>query len=430
MSAPSNDGLRLTIRSWVCYSGAVALIITAVAARDPIPLFGALVLLFAPIGSLVTAPAAAGPVQVFWAESGSAGIVNIAGSIEVPNTLDSRDLEVVLPCPAELVERSPLAISFGPGSVRFRAEWEARSPALLNLPVPRVLWRDALGLAERPIDVEGTELVIERYAPEVDRLGGMRLQRTIAMPGETRSKAIGEAGEFYGVRPARPGDPWRRTNWHASARSGSRYVNEFSLERTGDVLLYLDARPSSLGPKIDHELFGISRATAIGMARGFLRENVRVGLAVFGEFVRTVPLGAGRSQRARLREALLAAHVSPIAPPAERGTIGLRRAITPGITTILISPLADEAAALLIVHLRRRGYPTIVLSPSPIAAQLVGFPSRPEDRGLVERIVRVYRRQQIARAWREAPVVDWTEFWSLARFTGFLEHGMDARRHA
>ena len=429
MSASRSAGLRLTARSWACYGGAAALIAAAVASRDPVPLFGAVPLLLAPMAALLAAPSSSGPVRVAWRESGNAGTVAIEGMIVVPAEIDARDLEISLPCPPELSERAPLHAASQSDGVGFRAEWWARSPVLLRVNLPAVEWCDALGLAARSLAVEGTPLTIERYPPEVGRLGGIRLQRTIPMPGESRSTTIGDAGEFHGVRPAQAQDPWRRTNWRAWARTGTRYVNEFSLERTGDVLLYLDARPTSLGREIDREIFGISRATAIGIANAFLREKVRVGLAIFGEFVETIPLGSGRSQRLRLRDALLAAQISAFAAPAERGAVGLRRDITPGTTTILVSPLADESASLLIVHLRRRGYPTIVLSPSPISAQLALAPTVPEDRQIVTRVARLYRRQQIARAWREAPVVDWSEYWSLAGFTAFLQHGMYARRH-
>ncbi len=429
MNASRSAGLRLTARSWVCYAGAATLIAAGVAARDPVPLFGAVPLLLAPIAALLAAPAGSEPLRISWRDSGEAGAVTIEGTIAVPPGLHPRELEVSLPCPPELRELAPFRCTPESGSMGFRAEWMAPAPALLSIELPRVEWRDAVGLAGRPLGVEGSPLTIERYPPEVGRLGGLRLQRTIALPGESRSRTLGEAGEFYGVRAARAEDPWRGTNWRAWARTGARYVNEFSLERTGDVLLYLDARPSSLGRQIDRELFGVSRATAIGIADAFLREKMRVGLAVFGEFVQTVPLGAGRSHRSRLRDALIAARVADTAAPAERGAVGLRRTITPGTTTILVSPLADESASQLIVHLRRRGYPTIVLSPSPIPAQLAIAPPLSEDRAVVTRIVRLYRRQQVARAWSEAPVIDWNEYWSLAGFTAFLHHGMYARRH-
>ncbi|EQD67199.1 protein containing DUF58, partial [mine drainage metagenome] len=183
-----------------------------------------------------------------------------------------------------------------------------------------------------------------------------------------------------------PDDPPRLINWVASARAGRRLANEFQVERTGDVLIVLDARPSSLGPALDRRLLGISRAAAYGLADAFLREKTRVGLAIFGEFLTALPLSAGRTHRLRIHQLLLATEVAPVAGPAERCAVSLGRYYPPGMTTLVLSPLADEEAALLVPYLRRRGYRPVVLSPSPIALERATPALDRDDEALLERI--------------------------------------------
>ncbi|MEM0129041.1 MAG: DUF58 domain-containing protein [Thermoplasmata archaeon] len=428
----AGDGPRLspTPRTWGLFSLAGFLAIVAVATRDPLPLFAAVPLLLAPIAVLLIDPGPSAPLPIAWTEEGSEGTVDVAGTIELPRGIDPRDIETTIYRPTGLTDREPPRIEAEGTTIRFRASWRAAEPILTRVLPPRVRWRDVLGLMERPLPVEDRSLPIERFPPEVTRLGDVHLRRTILLPGDNRSRTVGESGEFFGLRPELPGDSPRRINWRAWARTGRRYVNEFQLERTGDVLLFVDARPTSLGPEADRRLLGIMRAAAIGLAGAFLHDKARVGLAVFGEFVQAIPLASGRTQRYRIRETLLGLDVAAQGGPVERGAVALRRQFSPGVTTIVLSSLADDANLALLVHLRRRGFPPIVLSPSPTGLVALGPDLPARDAELVLRIARLVRRQQVARAWRDAPVVDWAEYWSLAGFARFLEQGLGGPRRA
>ncbi|HUI38733.1 MAG TPA: hypothetical protein VLY85_03775, partial [Thermoplasmata archaeon] len=125
-----------------------------------------------------------------------------------------------------------------------------------------------------------------------------------------------------------------------------------------------------------------------------------------------------------------AAAVSEVSGPAERLAVSLRRYFPPGVTTLVLTPLADEEAVHLLPHLRRRGFPAFVLSPSPLPLLTASFPK--DDRGadLVRRLMRLVRRQRISGAWEEAPVLDWEEYWSLGELRRFLSHpAASGRRH-
>ncbi len=349
-----------TLRSWVCYGLAGFLLIVAVADHTPIPLFAAVPLLIAPLAALLLSPAGREPLTLRWQEKGEGPDVVVSGELIPPASIDARDVDFEVAVPPGLIETKPLTKRLSGGAIAFTTSLRAREPVLAQIPLPAVHWRDGLGLMQRPLPVDGVPLSIERCPLEAGRLGTVRLHRTIVLPGETRSRAIGESGDFYGVRISLPGDSTRRINWSATARSEETFTNEFSLERTGDVLIFLDARPTELGPWMDARLLGVARAAALGIADAFLHERARVGLAIFGEFLTPVKLGGGRRQRYRIREALLGAEVAAVAGPSERAGFAARRFFPPGITTIVVSSLADESTRHLVLHLRRRGYPSIV----------------------------------------------------------------------
>ncbi|EQD77527.1 secreted protein containing DUF58 [mine drainage metagenome] len=398
--------------------------------RTPVPLFLALPFLLAPLGAALLGPRRADAV-LDWNASGDGVDVTIHGRI-VPNevTLRPRELRLRLDRPPGLLVRAPPRFEYSDDALSFELSWNAHEPLITQIPVPDVLWVDPLGLVERPVRLVAEELSVERYPPEIGRLGRVRLMRTIALPGETRSRTIGSSGEFFGLRIALPSDPPRQINWTATARSGRPWVNEFHLERTGDILVLLDLRPTELGSVADERIAGVARAAAFGIAETFLREKARVGIATYGEFLSAVPLGASRSQRFRIRRTLLDARVSAVAGPSERCAIAMRRYFPAGVTTIVISPLADEEATHLVPHLRRRGFPTVVLSPSPITAVPDPPGASEEDLALVHRLLHLVRRERLAKVWRDAPVIDWEEYWSLARFQGMLRAGLGARRRS
>ena len=106
--------------------------------------------------------------------------------------------------------------------------------------------------------------------------------------------------------------------------------------------------------------------------------------------------------------------------PPERFAISVRRYFPPGVFTILVSPMIEEEAVLVLPQLRRRGFPTIVLSPSPLA--VIGLSDSSEEDRLATRLLRLVRRHRLGEVWRQAPVIDWDDYWSLASFVRFLQN--------
>ncbi len=414
-------------RAFLLAASGAALLLLGVAARNPAPLFLALPLLLAAPAAAFAGPRSPPSARVDTRAEGHGADVLFRGSVTLRS--DGRAGDLVIECdrPPGLAESRPPREGRSGATVTFERTWKIREPAIVVVPPVRARWRDPMGLVERAVEVEASPTIVERYPPEVARIGSVPLRRTMLLPGESRSPRLGSAGEFHGIRSAVPSDPPRRINWRASARAGDYLANEYEPDRTGDVLLYLDARPSSLGPALDERLLGISRAAAAGIASSFLREKARVGLAVFGEFLDVVPLGMGRAHAQRVREGLLGARLADVRAPSERGAIAAARYFRPGVTTLLLSPLAEASTADLVPFLRRRGYPVVVLSPSPIPIVAAERTLSDEEEAIVARLARLLRRQRLAESWRYAPTIDWEDYWSLAGFVSFLHRPLTRR---
>jgi uncharacterized protein (DUF58 family) len=419
-AAPRRNDLRWRPRTYLFLAFGAGLLVAAVALRNPVPLFLGLGLLVAPAAAALAGPRRDPDVGVEWGETGATADVRISGRITAPPGISAEDLVLSITRPASLQDRAPPETKWIANVVDFRREWAATEPTIAVVPPPTVVWRDPGGFVERSARGPFTDLVVVRYPPELVRLATMRLDRTTVLPGETRSRRIGAAGEFFGIRNAEPEDPPRRINWRASGRAGRLLANDFALERTGDVVLLLDARPSELGRAIDERLLSIARAAAEGIAESLLRAKARVGLGIYGEFLEAVPLSMGRAQRVRLRATLLAARLAGTAGPSERCAIAMGRFFPPGVTTILISSLADDASTTLVPHLRRRGFRLLVLSPSPVPLIARGTRLSAEEDELAMRLLRLIRRAQITRTWEDAPTVDWPEYGSLGGFVEFV----------
>ena len=401
-------------------SASVVLMLIGVVTQNPVPLFLALPLLLAPVAAGVEAPRRPPKVEVEQTVGGGAASVQVQGVIRPEVGIDARDLLVEVERPAGLVGDAPPRFERTPTEVRFSVDWVAPEPTIVEVGVPAVAWRDPLGVVERQATSTAESIVVTRYPPELLRIGAVRLERTTALPGETRSHRVGESGEFHGIRVALPDDPPRRINWRASARAGRALANEYELEKTGDLLILLDARPTPLGPEFDEHLFSISRAAAIGLSESFLAVKARVGLGVFGEFLDVVPLSTGRTQRVRIEDAVRRARLSSVSAPPERCAVSVRRHFLPGLTTIVLSSLADETWTDVAPYLRRRGYPVLVLSPSPLPLLAARSKLSPVDERLADRLTHLLRRARIARAWQDAPAIDWETFWSLGSFVEFV----------
>jgi uncharacterized protein (DUF58 family) len=420
--AISGEGsVRFRPRAFVLLAVGALLAVAAVATHDSVPLFLAVPLLLGPVAAVVGLARGSLAYRVDWTAGGSLGEVEITGEVQVSGAGSPLGVVPVFYRPEPLVERAAPEVRATATGLAFQLHWAAPYPCLVTVARPSLAWRDPLGLLERGVPVEGEALRIQRFPPELARATRAPLRRTTPLPGEVRARQLGPSGEFFGLRPYGAGDTVRQVNWSATARAGSMLANDFRVERTGDLLIVLDLRPSSLGPQIDARLASVTCAGAYGLAQSFLDQKARVGLALYSEFLTAIPLGSGRRQRFRILRALQSAAVGETAGPSERLAVSLRRYFVPGVTTVLISPLADDDSMMVLPHLRRRGFPTFVLSPTPVDLLTQSEGPATEDDARTLRLLKLVRRRRVSEAWSEAPVVEWDDFWSLAALTRFFE---------
>ena len=405
--------VRWTSRAYLLAAAGGGLAVLAVALGDPVPLFAAIPLLVVPFVAGVQVARQVPRADVLWTVAGSGPDVLLEGRLQGPVGEAGVELDVELTAPVGAVIVRPTRLDFGADGFRFTAQWRLQEPTVVLLPPPRVVARDPLGLLERVPEGTRPSLRVERYPPALQHVGSIRLGRTTMLPGEIRSPIHGLSGEFFGVRDSAPGEPLRSVNWRASARVGRLLANDYRVDRTGDLVVVLDVRPTSLGPAYDERLLGVSRAAVHGIAETFLRSKTRIGFASFGEFLTTVPLASGRIHRVRILRAIEATRREETAGPAERCALGLRRYYPRGVTTLVVSSWTDDPLFNLVPYIRRQGFPVILLCPSPLPMRVRTGGLDPADEPLAQRLEQLERRLKLSEMWLHGPVVDWSDFWDL-----------------
>lgn len=380
-------------------------------------------LLLAPASSFLLSPRTATRLVVRGELSEIGEDLEMAMTVEATPPLPGGWIDVEIEPPEGVVAIGGQArrIVVRPGEP-LRTSFQLRPfrPLFVRLATPKIRWRDPLGLSEILLPARGENLSLERYPPEVRRVPRLAIQRTTPLPGEVRSRRRATQGDFVAVREYHPGDPRRQINWWASARRGQLASNEFHAERSGEMILCVDARPSGLPGGDDAQLLGVARAAALGLARYLLKEKTRVGLVIFGEFVQITRLGGGRVQRYAIEQALQDARLSEVAAPVERLSISLQRHFPVGTPVLLLTPMIDDETVASGFFLRRRGYPCMLLCPSPTTLEAERMDLKAADADLTLRLVRLLRRRRLSEAWESSPVVEWEDFSSLSSLVAFL----------
>ncbi len=417
MSAPvpptAGAETRWTSRAYLVVAFGGGLVALAVAFANPVPLFAGLPLLLAPLLAVGQLPGRLASADLEWRATGLGPDVGIEGLVRGNFGSFATDVAIRVDRPPGATETQPIRLVADPQGIRFTVRWRLAEPSIVLVPPAVVVWRDPLGLTVRRLVGARPTLAVQRAPPWPRRGRAVRLERLTTHPGEVRSRLVGPSGDFYGVREAAPGEPPRRINWWATARTGRLLANDYQLDRTGDLLILIDRRPSALGPELDERLLGVARAAAYALAESLLQNKVRFGYASFGEFVQAVPLSTGRIHRLRVLRAIVASRRSAVVGPAERCALGLARFYRPGVTTLIISSWTGEPTANLVPYVQRRGFPVVLLSPSPLPLREGTGDLEATDELLARRIEQLERRAQLSELWSHGPVVDWTDYWSL-----------------
>jgi uncharacterized protein (DUF58 family) len=198
-----------------------------------------------------------------------------------------------------------------------------------------------------------------RVLPEplrLDRLLEPAEPRTVA--GMHLSRFRGHGTDFAELRPYRPGDRLRDLSWATSARLGKPWVAVRHPERTGTVLLLVDAFPGS--DRRSNEALARTARAAWAVASVHLTAQDRVGLLAHGRTVAWLPPRGGRRARWLLLEELLA--VGGEAEDAWQLPRRGIRAVVPGDALVVgVTGLGRQRFIRDLLHYRRAGRTTVAL---------------------------------------------------------------------
>lgn len=168
----------------------------------------------------------------------------------------------------------------------------------------------------------------------------------------------GPGTDFADLRPYVPGDRLRDVSWSASARGDQPWVVVHHPERTGTVVLLLDAftEVGAAG--------AVDRAARVvwTIARQHLIDGDRVGLVATGTSLAWLPPVSGRRARLQVLDALLAVGSDLAGSPRDGATRDARRAPLPADAIVVgVSPLQSDAFIAEVLHHVRLGRPAMVV---------------------------------------------------------------------
>ena len=195
--------------------------------------------------------------------------------------------------------------------------------------------------------------------------------------GAVNIRQPGEGSNFYNLREYVPGDPMRKVNWKAFARSGKMMVNDFERDAVSDIILIIDSRNvSETGPVSRNSLVYSTRAAA-SLAQYFLSRRDSVGLVIYGDEIVSVDRDTGKKQLYILLTKLAGA-MARGNTPLKVVTNRIMPHINKGSPIIILSPLEDDPTVVDAVRdFRARDFDVTLLSPSSLEFE---FDARRLDR--------------------------------------------------
>jgi len=253
-----------------------------------------------------------------------------------------------------------------------------------------------------------------RVLPHVEDLKRANIEPTKVRlsSGNVPSRLLGPGSDFFGLRSYMPGDELRRINWKASARGIDLITNEFKTERSGDVVIVIDAR-YDVGGNDGRRMVDLQVDAAASLASHLLRQRNRVGMVYLGDTLQIVPLAYGRRQFYRLLEVLVRAE--PGLPKSAEGIKwALNRHFSRGTMVVLVTPLEDRSAVTLAEELSKRRREMLVVAPDGTAERARLLREGPA-RDMAVRMSRLSREDRVAELRRYCQVVDWDVDGSLSR---------------
>ncbi len=291
------------------------------------------------------------------------------------------------------------------GGEKKRIEYKVRFLKTENYSIGpvKVRYLDPLGLFSKNWNFQ--EFMNAIALPPVEDLGRTKLRPkfTRGWLGNIKSAQMGVGSEFFSIREYLQGDEMRDINWKATARYLDPKTNSFEAEKSGDVIIVVDAfYESNVGVFEDNMLKHAVRA-ATSLASDIIYDRNRVGLLVIGDFVRWVYPRSGQEQLYDIMDNLMdlegGSHWR-----LEHAKFIMDKIFPNQCLLLFISPLISDKIAEAIGGLARKKYEIAVVSPSPVDLQKKYIDIEDD---LAEKLQRIERRNRMAELRDYGPVIDW-----------------------
>ena len=208
--------------------------------------------------------------------------------------------------------------------------------------------------------------------PEYQKLEPIKVRppQTRGFAGPIPARQGGTGTDFWSIREYQTGDSQRHINWRLAARSENQlYVNIFERERVADIGLIVDARQIANVDTGDKPLFEYSVHAAAALAERFLDDGNRVSLMLYGSGTARVSSGYGRIQRERILRTLSRAKLNMNYALQSLETLPTQLFPAKSQIVLVTSLLPEDIPVISQIH--ARGYAVIVISPDPIAYEVL-----------------------------------------------------------
>jgi uncharacterized protein (DUF58 family) len=301
-------------------------------------------------------------------------------------------------------ERFPLSLGRGESAkLRYKLRFDRRGS--FSFGELQVRWSDPtqMMVREQRLWAEGRIVVLPRIQDL--RRCGLKPSTLKVQTGNINSSSIGPGMEFYCLREYVSGDELRKINWKATARRDRMTVNDYESERSGDVVILVDARTCMSNEAVRRRMVDLEVDAAASLVTYFLRQRDRVGVLVLGDTMEVVPLGYGKRHFYRAMDRLLAAEPGNLRQANFLGSV-MERYFPTSSLIIAITPMEDRRLISSLIDIGGKGHDVFVLSMDTFPLEQV----EAEDRAvqeMTELLHRMRRKDTLAELGRYCRAVDW-----------------------
>lgn len=266
---------------------------------------------------------------------------------------------------------------------------------------------DPFGLFDLSMEIPAPGGVLVRPAPMQIRSLPLAPYLTLRQTtGPVSARAAGSGTDFWGIREYRAGDPIRRLNWRMVARHPHKlFTNEYEREEIADFGFILDTRRRTNSSEIEETLFEYSVSAVASLSEKILKDGNRVSLLAFGEFMKFVFPGYGKSQLSLLQRSLAQAKLGENLPFSYLEYFPAK--LFPAHSMVIILSTIDFHDLETYARLMAFGYEVILISPDPVDFASRMYPET-EIYSLALRAARIERVVQLKQLLRLGiHVINW-----------------------